>query len=160
MIIDPPETYSRSSHDQSLNQDLAFFVGNRRFAAALDAGCGMRPHCKAALVRIRTSQWRVSPEHCFYTPVCFSLFPFCSFSPVFFPLSTSLLSQVLLSFNSALSIMICFFRIIQTLCLHFSRPTPLRKTLTINHYLRIEYFNIFVGNSSWVAALGAGCART
>ena len=31
-------------------------------------------------------------------------------------------------------------RIIQTLCLHLSRSTPLRKTLTVNHYLCIEYF--------------------
>ena len=31
-------------------------------------------------------------------------------------------------------------RIIQVLCLHFSRSTPLRKTLTVNHCLRIEYY--------------------
>ena len=31
-------------------------------------------------------------------------------------------------------------RIIQTLCLHLSRSTPLRKTLTVNHCLHIEYF--------------------
>ena len=33
-------------------------------------------------------------------------------------------------------------RIIQTSCLRLSRSTPLRKNLTVNHYPRIEYFNI------------------
>ena len=75
-----------------------------------------------------------------HTPVSFSLFPFCFFSLVFLSLSTLLLPQVfpflqLNTNNSDLSL-----RIIQTLCLHLSRSTPLRKTLTINHYLRIEYF--------------------
>ena len=31
-------------------------------------------------------------------------------------------------------------RIIRTFCLRLSRSTPLRKTLTVNHYLLIEYF--------------------
>ena len=29
----------------------------------------------------------------------------------------------------------------QTLCLHLGRSTPLHKTLTLNRYLRIEYFH-------------------
>ena len=48
--------------------------------------CGMCPHYKAALVRVRTSQWRASYANCFHIPVCFSLFPFCSFSRLLFSL--------------------------------------------------------------------------
>ena len=52
-----------------------------------------------------------------------------------------------LHFSSSLSILQLntinydlHLRIIQTLCLHLSNSTPLNKTLTANHYLRIEYF--------------------
>jgi len=75
---------------------------------------------------------------------------------VFTPLSVSLCFLSVLSLSSSFLLPLLFFlksflqlntigddfhlRLIQILCLHFSRSTPLRKTLTINHYLRIEYF--------------------
>jgi len=75
---------------------------------------------------------------------------------VFTPLSVALCFLSVLSLSSSFLLPLLFFLksflqlntigndfhlcLIQILCLHFSRSTPLRKTLTINHYLRIEYF--------------------
>ena len=74
-----------------------------------------------------------------HTPVCFSLFPFSSFSLVF--LSLNLTSSSFLSFLQLNTIKYDLsLHIIQIVCLHFSRSTPLGKTLTVNHFLRIEYY--------------------
>ena len=79
-----------------------------------------------------------------HTPACFSLFPFCFLSLVFSPSSflslLALLLPQLFPFAQLNTINELNLRSIQTLCLHLSYSTPLRKTQTINHYLRIEYF--------------------
>ena len=62
-----------------------------------------------------------------------------SFSPLLLP-------QVFL-FLQLNTINDLHLRSIQTLCLHLSYSTPLRKTLTVNHYLRIEYFQHIPGFS-------------
>ena len=98
----------------------------------------MCPHCKAALVRLRTSQCRESYTNCFHTHVslCFlSVFRFRLLLSFYLTFSSSFSFLQLNTINCGLHL-----RIMQTLCLHFSRPTPLRKTLAVNHYLRIEYF--------------------
>lgn len=33
-----------------------------------------------------------------------------------------------------------YLRLTRTLSLHLNRSTPLRKTLIVNHYLRLDYF--------------------
>ena len=79
-----------------------------------------------------------------HTPACFSLFPFCFLSLVLSPSSfLSLLALLLpqvLPFVQLNTINDLNLRSIQTLCLHLSYSTPLRKTQTVNHYFRIEYF--------------------
>ena len=46
----------------------------------------------------------------------------------------------------------------QTLCLHSSRSTPLRKTLTFYHYLRIEYFqHVRMARLEWGCMTAAKC---
>ena len=75
-----------------------------------------------------------------FTPLSVSL---CFLSALFlssflFPLFTSSSSLSFLRLNIINYDL--HLRIIQTLCLHFSRSTPLRKILTVNHFLRIEYF--------------------
>ena len=68
--------------------------------------------------------------------LCFSLSPVLSLLFSFHFTSSSSLSFLQLNtINYDLHL-----RIIQTLRLHLSRATPLRKTLTVNHYLRIKYF--------------------
>ena len=72
-------------------------------------------------------------------------------TPCFFLLVSLLfvLSRLLFSLSFTSSSSLSFLQlntlnydhcIIQTLSLHFNRSTPLRKTLTVNHYLHIEYF--------------------
>ena len=125
---------------------LSQCVGNGRFMAALDAGCasaGVPMRDVPALVgrtgyvhtRERTRKLR---KRC-HTPACFSLFPFYFLSLVFLSLPTLLFLQVfpflqLNTINSGLSL-----RIIQKHCVSTS-AVRLRKTLTVNHYLHIEYF--------------------
>ena len=57
-----------------------------------------------------------------------SFFSFTSLLPQVFPHRLNIINYDL------------HLRIIQPLCFHSSRSTPLRKTLTVNHYLRIQYF--------------------
>ena len=88
----------------------------------------------AALMRVHTSQKGAQDMRMFSRP-CLSFLPLLSLS--------ALLPQVfpfikLITFGYDLH-----FLIIQNLCLHLSRSTPLRKTLTVNHYLRSEYFQHF-----------------
>ena len=82
-----------------------------------------------------------------HTPACFSLFPFCFLSLVFSSSSVLSLLALLLpllphvfSFLQLDTINDLNLRSIQTLCLHLSYSTPLHKTQTVNHYLRVEYF--------------------
>ena len=107
--------------------------------AVLDAGCAgcartTRPQWYAyALVNDAQATQVVctllSVSLCF--PSALSLSP-----PFLFPLHFQVFSFLQLNtINYDLHL-----RIIQTLCLHLSHSTPLRKTLTVNHYLRIEYF--------------------
>lgn len=115
--------------------------------------CRMCPHQLAILVYIRSSErTRKLRKRC-STAVCLFLFPFCSFHPFSF---LSLLYFFLKSFfhltqhrQSAIQIRhlgspMCSVRTwqgrVQSLCLHFSHTTPLRKSLTINHFLCIQYF--------------------
>ena len=63
-----------------------------------------------------------------------SFFPYYPFS-LFFFLPLHFFPHQLITINHGLHL-----RLIQTLCLHLSRFTPLRKTLTVDHYLCIEYF--------------------
>src|ERR1700761_7281171 len=72
---------------------------------------------------------------CSVSPCFLLVFLFRLFSP-YLTSSSSLSFLQLNTINYGLHL-----GIIQTLCLPFSRFTPLRKTLTVNHYLRIEYFN-------------------
>ena len=91
------------------------------------------------MVYVRTSEGTCKLRKCCHTPLYFSLFPFYFFSLIFFSLSASLLPQVfpLLQLNAINDL---HLRLIQTLFLHLSHSTPLHKTLTINYFLRIEYF--------------------
>jgi len=105
--------------------------------AALDTGCAhtTRPHWYTyALVKGRASYGNV------FTPLSFSLpfLPVPSLSSSFFFhfTSSSCLSFLQLNRNNY----DLHLRITQTFCLHLSRSSPLLKTLTVNHYLRIEYF--------------------
>ena len=79
-----------------------------------------------------------------HTPACFSLFPFCFLSLVFSPsLLLSLLALLLpqvFSFVQLNTINDLNLHSIQTFCRHPSHSTQLRKSQTVNHYLRIEYF--------------------
>ena len=77
-------------------------------------------------------------------PCLFSLLPFCFYSLVvslssFLSLLALLLPYVF-PFVQLNTINDLNLRSIQTLCLHLSYSTPPRKTQTVNHYLRIEYF--------------------
>ena len=88
-------------------------------------------HSKAsALAKGRASYEKVFTLLSFFLSYPSSLFfpPLHNFSQVF-------LFHQLIAINYGLHL-----RLIQTLCLHLSRSTPLRKTLTFNHYLHIEYF--------------------
>ena len=82
-------------------------------------------------------------ERC-HTPACFSLFPFCFlslvFSPSFFLHLLALLLPQVFPFVQLNTIDDLNLHSIQTLCLHLSYSPPLRKAQTVNHYLRIEYF--------------------
>jgi len=113
-------------------------VGNRCLMAALDAGCARttRPHCYAyALVNDAQAMKIV------FTPllaVSLCLLPVLSFSSSFSHHFTSSSSLFFLQLNTInYDLHLC---IIHTLYLRLSLSIPLRKTLTVNHYLRIEYF--------------------
>ena len=87
-------------------------------------------------------------------PCLFSLFPFCFLSLVvslssFFSLLALLLPQVF-PFVQLNTINDLNLHSIQTLCLHLSYSTPLRKTQTVNDYLRIEYFQQYLEDSNRV----------
>ena len=100
--------------------------------AAFDVGCSRtsRPHWYAyALVKGSASYGKV------FTPPFF--FPSCPLSLLssFALLSSSLPFHQPITTNHDLHP-----HLIQTLYLRVGHSTPLRKTLTVNHYLRIEYF--------------------
>ena len=103
--------------------------------AVLDAGCARtsRPHwCTYALVKGHASHENVFTPLSFFPSSPFSL----SLSPSFFSLHFlihSFLQRITINYDPHL-------RIIQTLCPHLYGSTLLRKTLTVNHYLGIEYF--------------------
>ena len=113
------------------------YVGNRRFMAALDAGCARTtmPHWYAyALVNnaqaMNIAFTPLSVSICFLSVLSLSspfLFPLHFFLKFFLP-STNIINYDL------------HLRRIQTFCFHLSCSTPLRKTRTVNHYLRIKYF--------------------
>jgi len=71
----------------------------------------------------------------FHILVFLSFLSFLSLLSSLTQLSSSLSFHQLFTKNHGLHL-----HLIQTLCLHLSRSTPLRKVLTVNHYLRIEYF--------------------
>ena len=109
-------------------------VGNRSVMAALDTGCACtsRPHWYAyALGKGHASHESVFTSLSFFPPSPFSFS--LSFFHVTSPSSLSFLQLNTINYDLHL-------RIIQTLCLRSSCSTPLRKTLTANHHLRIEYF--------------------
>ena len=67
------------------------------------------------------------------------VFTSCPFSLHFF-LSVHIFPQVF-PFDQLITIKHdLFLRLIQTLCPRLSRSTLLRETLTVDHYLRIDYF--------------------
>ena len=106
-------------------------VGNSSIMAALDAGCaGCARTTRPLWYTYAPVKGRAIKENA-VTPLSVS---FCFLSVFslssFFSLSTWLLPQVFpfLQLNTI------------NHGLHFSRSTPLRKTLTVNHYLCIEYF--------------------
>ena len=68
---------------------------------------------------------------CLSFPLVLSL----SLSFFHFTSSSSLSFHQLITINYDLHLYI-----VQTLCFHLSRSTPLRTTLTVNHYLLTEYF--------------------
>ena len=123
---------------KTMTRNSTLYAGNCRFMAALDAGCAgcaptTRPHFYAyTLVNDAQAMKIVS------APLSVSL---CILSVLFLSSSFSFTSSSSLSFlqfniiNHDLHL-----SLIQTLCLHLSYSTPLRKTLTVNHYLPIEYF--------------------
>ena len=116
-------------------------VRNRGFMVARDAGCARcagcahttRPYWHAyALVN------GVQAVKIVFTP-CLFLFVFPSVLSL--PFSFHLTSSSSLSFLQLNTINYDPHpRKIQKLCLYLSRSTPLRKALTVNRYLRIEYF--------------------
>ena len=79
-----------------------------------------------------------------HTPARFSLFPFCFLSLIFSPSSFLSLLAILLPqvfpFVQLNTINALNLHSIQTLYLHLSYSTPLRRTQTVNHYLRIGNF--------------------
>ena len=91
----------------------------------------------AALIRVHTSQKDAQAMKMF-SPSCLSFLPLLSLSASFFHFTSS----SSFPFHQLITVNYydLYLLIIQTLCLHLSRSTRLRKTLTVNHYLRIEYF--------------------
>ena len=90
----------------------------------------------AALVCVRTSQGTRKLWKCFHTPSFFPSCPF-SFSPSFFHFISFLKSFLSSTYHNQLWSSSPHNT---KLHLHLSGSTPLRKTLTVNYYLRIEYF--------------------
>ena len=112
-------------------------VGNHILMAALDAGCvrTTRPHWYAyALNDAQAMKIVFTPPQA----VSLCLLPVLSLSSSFSHHFTSSSSLSFLQLNTInYDLHLC---IIHTFYLHLSRSTPLRKTFTVNHYLRIEYF--------------------
>ena len=111
--------------------------------AALDAGCvsagcaltRRQQWCTYALVKGRTSSENdVTP---LFVSFCFLSLSSLSSSSF---LSLLLLPQVFpfLQLNTINDLF--HLHLIRTLCLHLGYSTPLPKTLTVNHYLHIQYF--------------------
>ena len=97
----------------------------------------MCPHFKAALAHVRTTQGTRKLGKCFHTPVYLCFLTFLS-------QALSLTSLLFLSHSFHQLITTNYdlhLLIVQTLCLHSSRSTRLRKTFTVNHYFHIPYFN-------------------
>ena len=113
-------------------------VGNHKFMAALNARCAgcahtTRPHLYAyVLVNDAQAMKMFSRPRLFLSPSCY--FSLVIFLSTLYSLLTSFLSSTQ-HINDDLHP-----RIIQILCLHISHSTPLLKTLTVNHYLCIKYF--------------------
>ena len=142
----PPRPVTNTTHNvpillckAGVNQGFMYehCLGSRSVMAPLDAGCARitRPHWYAhALVNDAQAMKIV------FTPlsVSFCFLPVLSLSSSFlsshhFPLKSFLPSTQYNNYDLRL-------RTVQTLYLHLGHSTPLRKTLTVNHYLRIEYF--------------------
>ena len=146
------------TQEVSLVTAKANSVGNRMFMATLDAGC---PSARCARTRRpQLSTYALGYGHASLenavTPLSFSLcFLFVSsISSSFLSLSTPLPPQVF-PFLQLNTINDLHLRSIQTFCLHLSYSTPLRKTLTVNHYLRIKYFHqIGWKGGGWIAQSG------
>ena len=86
---------------------------------------------------------------------CLSFFSSCPLS-LLLSSSTQLSSRV--SFHQLVAISCdLHLRIIQTLCLHLSCSTPLCKTLTVDHYLPIEYFQTKLSKGVSFRDLDSGC---
>jgi len=90
---------------------------------------------------IRTHQWKYAQDMKMVSPPCSSFLP----SPPTLPPAHNP-SQVfpfyrLITINHDPRL-----RLILALCLHLSGSTPLRKTLTVNHYLHSNYFEQKVNN--------------
>ena len=103
---------------------------------------------------VRTGGKNAQAEKTLSHPCLFSLFPFCFLSLVvslssFFSLLALLLPQVF-PFVQLNTINDLNLHSIQTLCLHLSYSTPLRRTQTVNDYLRIEYFQQYLEDSNRV----------
>ena len=112
-------------------------VGNRSLMAALDAGCARprRPHWYAYAL-VNDAQAMKIVFTLLSVSLCFLPVPsHSSFLSHHFTSSSSLSFLQLNTINYGL-----YLCTIHTLYLHLSRSTPLRKTLTVNHYLPIEYF--------------------
>ena len=130
-------------HRISLGDRISPDVGNRSIMAALDegsVGCARttRPHWYAyALVNDAQTMQVVFTHPCLLLFVFLSVFLFRLLFSFYLTFSSSFSFLQLNTVNYGLHL-----GIIQTLCLHFSRSTSLRKTLTVNHYLRIEIFSM------------------
>ena len=126
-------------HRNSLGARISPDVGNRSTMAALDAGCvgcasTARPYWYVyALVNAGKAIQIFTPM---FVSLCFlSVFRFRLLLSFYLTFSSSFSFLQHNTINYGLHL-----RMMQTFCLHFSRPTPLRKTLTVSHYLRNEYF--------------------
>ena len=129
-LIQVVETWT--GHGASLGTVFQCPVGNQCNGSVW---CGMFPHFKAALVPVCTSQRERKLWKGFHTPVFLSFLSSLSLLSSFALLSSSLPFHQPITTNHDLHP-----HLIQTLYLRVGHSTPLRKTLTVNHYLRIEYF--------------------
>jgi len=109
--------------------------------AALDAGCARttRPHWYAYPLVNDAQAMKIVFTPCLFLFVSFLFFLSLSLSFVFFLLSLHFFLEFFLSSTHHNNYDL-HLRIIQILCLHISRSSLLRKTLTVNHYLHVKYF--------------------